>query len=93
MAQITITNVEKIVSGQYKVYFNYDSEIVDLFFQISANSIIWNTPTAIGIVSPQTISVTNLQDFYIRLSTDYEIIIPVPTYTRVHTNVFTNTFN
>lgn len=92
MAQLTITNVTKISQNQYSIDFVKDFPLADLFYEISLDGITWQTPIAFNsLLSPQVITLANTLSFNIRLSTNYTP--PPPPYSRIHTNVFTDTFN
>jgi hypothetical protein len=94
MAQITITNISKTSIGNYSVEFEKDFSLVDLFYEISLDGINWQSPIQLtSFISPQTISIQLLVNFNLRLSSNYTAPTPINPIARVHTNVFTNTFN
>ena len=95
MAQLTITNVTKITQNQYSINFVKDFPLADLFYEISLDGLNWQTPIAFNsLSSPQVITLANTLNFNIRLSSNYVAPIPPPPpYSRIHTNVFTDTFN
>lgn len=88
---LSINNVTKTNYNTYSVEFSATFSIVDLFYEVSADGNTWSSPIAISTSSPQSITVENMINFQIRLSTNFT---PVPPpYTRIHSSAFTETFN
>lgn len=88
---LQINNITKIANNTYSIEFSSDFTLNDLFYEVSADGNSWSSPIAIDSSSPQNITVENMINFKLRLSSNYT---PTPPpYTRIHTNVFTEVFN
>lgn len=88
---LNINNVTRINSNLYSVEFSATFSLVDLFYEISSDGNTWTAPIAIPVTSPQILTINNLINFKIRLSTNFTP--PPPPYTRIHSSAFTETFN
>jgi hypothetical protein len=71
MAQtITISNITKVSTGNYSVEFSSNFTLPDLYYQVSADGITWQTAILIATTtSPQTLVIPNVVGFNLRLST------------------------
>lgn len=88
---LQIDNITKTANNTYSVEFSADFALEDLFYEVSDDGNTWSSPIAIDTSSPQNITVQNMINFKVRLSSNYTP--PTPPYTRIHTNVFTEVFN
>jgi len=85
MSEITIRNVTKIGTSQYRVDFDSENALEDLFYETSSNGSTWSTPIeCVGFTSPQTIECIIENNFYIRLSS---------TVIRVHNDAYNEAYN
>lgn len=92
MNDITISNITKTAQSAYNVEFSSILTLSNLSYETSADGNTWNLPIVLpSVVSPQAISVIGLEDFFVRLSSDY--ISPPPPYLRIHSSAYTSTFN
>ena len=88
---ITILNITPVGSSQYSVEFASDVALTDLFYEVSVDGSSWGSSIQLSnVLNPAIITIPNYINFNIRLSSNYT---PPPPYSRIHSTVFTNTFN
>ena len=76
---LTINNVTKTDTNSYSVDFSSLIPLADLFYEVSVDGNTWSSPIAISTSSPQSITVENMINFQIRLSTNFTPTPPLET--------------
>jgi hypothetical protein len=76
---LSINNVTRVGFNLYQVDFSANFALTDLFYEISSDGITWSSPISIPTTTPQTITVANMVNFKIRLSTNFTPTPPLET--------------
>ena len=88
---INILNIVKTGQGLFSVYFQANFPLSNLSYETSLDGTTWNSPIVLSQTSsPQTITFSNINFFYVRLSSDY---VPTPVNNRIHSSTFNQVFN
>jgi len=76
---LTINNVTRIAQNLYTVEFSTTIALVDLFYEISSDGNTWSSPIAIPTTTPQNLTISDMANFQIRLSTNFTPTPPLET--------------
>lgn len=68
---LQIDNITKIANNTYSIEFSSNFVLQNLFYEVSNDGLNWSSPVEITPLSPQNITVQNMINFKIRLSSNY----------------------